>query len=306
MSVLTEPKKRRAWLAALLSLLLPGLGQLYNRQVRLAVVLMILALLLSMPARWAIAAAPVNSLVLVAAIILVLGLAFPLFAIVQAAIGARRAGSAALAWFNRWFVYAGLYVVVVVLGLIAGLLPIPSVTSYNMPSGSMVPTLLVGDYSVARTRAFEDRLPERGELAVFRPPSEPEFDFVKRIVGLPGDRIQLRGGRLYLNGALVDRVPIDELEAAGLLEGFEQARIYRETLPGGVTYLITEFGDDRGLDATSEFVVPADHVFVLGDNRDASNDSRSGLGFIPFSGLHDKPLFIFWARDKSRIGKVLE
>jgi signal peptidase I len=306
MSTPTEPKKRRAWLAALLSLLMPGLGQLYNRQALLAIVLMILAVLLSMPARWAIAAAPADILVLVAATVLALGLAIPLFAIVQAAIGARRAGSIVLTWFNRWFVYAGLYVLVAILSLIAGLLPMPSITSYSMPSGSMVPTLLVGDYSVARTKAFEDRLPERGELAVFRPPSEPEFDFVKRIVGLPGDRIQLRDGRLYLNGELVERVPIDESEAAGLLEGFEQARIYRETLPGGISHLIVEFGDDRGLDATSEFVVPADHVFVLGDNRDASNDSRSALGFIPLSGLHDKPLFIFWAWDKSRIGNVPE
>jgi signal peptidase I len=306
MSVSTEPKKRRAWLAALLSLLLPGLGQLYNRRVRLALILMILGVLLSIPARWAIAGAPAGSVLPVAAIILVLGLAIPLFAIVQAAIGARRAGSIALAWFNRWFVYAGLYVLVAIWGLIADLLPIPSITSYSMPSGSMIPTLLVGDYSVARTRAFETRLPERGELAVFRPPSEPEFDFVKRIVGLPGDRIQLREGRLYLNGALVDRAPIDESEAAGLLEGFEQARIYRETLPGGVSYLIAEFGDDGGLDNTSEFVVPADHVFVLGDNRDASNDSRSRLGFIPLAELHDKPLFIFWARDLSRIGQVPE
>jgi signal peptidase I len=306
MSVSTEPKKRRAWLAGLLSLLMPGLGQLYNRQVRLALVLMILAVLLSMPARWAIAAAPAESLVPMVAIILALGLAIPLFAIVQAAIEARRAGSIVLASFNRWFVYAGLYVLLATLGLIADLLPIPSITSYSMPSGSMVPTLLVGDYSVARTLAFEDRLPERGELAVFRPPSEPEFDFVKRIVGLPGDRIQLRDGRLYLNGGQVERAPIGAMEATPLLEDFKQARVYRETLPGGVSYLIAEFGDDRGLDNTAEFVVPADHVFVLGDNRDASNDSRGGLGFIPIAGLHDKPLFLFWARDKSRIGKVLE
>src|SRR5687768_4874488 len=119
MSVSTEPKKRRAWLAALLSVLLPGLGPLSNRQVPPATVLMILAVLLSMPARWAIAAAPAESLVPMAAIILALGLAIPLFAILQAAIGARRAGSIVLAWFNRWFVYAGLYVLLAILGLIA-------------------------------------------------------------------------------------------------------------------------------------------------------------------------------------------
>jgi signal peptidase I len=301
-----EPKKRRAWLAALLSLLMPGLGQLYNRQVRLAIALMMLGVLLSMPARWAIAAAPASSVVTVAAIIFAVGMAIPTFAIVQAAIAARRAGAIVLAWFNRWYVYAGLYVLVVVLSLVADLLPIPSITSYSMPSGSMVPTLQVGDYTVARTRAFEGRLPERGELAVFRPPGEPQVDFVKRIIGLPGDRIQLRDGRLYLNGGLMERVPIAALEAAPLLADFEQAKVYRETLPGGASYLIAEISDNGGLDNTAEFVVPDRHVFVLGDNRDASNDSRSSLGFIPLSGLHDKQLFIFWAADKSRIGKLVE
>jgi signal peptidase I len=306
MSVSTEPKKRRAWLAALLSLLMPGLGQIYNRQVRLALVLIILAALLSMPARWAIAAASTDSVIPVATIILVIGLVIPLFAIVQAAVGARRAGDIPLAWYNRWFVYAGFYVLVAVLSLAAEQLPIPSITSYSMPSGSMVPTLLVGDYTVARTRAFEGRLPERGGLAVFRPPTEPDFDFVKRIVGLPGDRIQMREGRLYLNGTMVERVAIAREEAAPLLQDFPSDRAYRETLPGGASHLISETSDDGQLDNTPEFVVPAEHVFVLGDNRDRSNDSRAGLGFIPFAGLHDKPLFIYWSADKSRIGKVLE
>jgi signal peptidase I len=306
MSVSTEPKKRRAWLAALLSLLMPGLGQLYNRQVRLALVLMILGFLLAMPARWAIAAAPTELLVSVAAVILACGLAVPLFAIVQAAIGARRAGSISLAWFNRWFVYVGLIVLVTIWGFVAEMLPIPSITNYNIPSGSMVPTLLVGDYLEARTLAFDDQMPVRGEIAVFRTPAEPDVDFVHRIIGLPGDRIQLREGRLYLNGTLVERVPLSETEAAPLAQQLEDLQLYRETLPGGVSYLIAEVSDNGGLDNTPEFVVPEDHVFVLGDNRDGANDSRAGRGFIPIAGLRDKPLFIYWSADKSRIGKMPE
>lgn len=302
----TEPKKRRPWLAALLSLLLPGLGQLYNRQVRLALALMILALLLSMPARWLIAAVPTESVVPVAAILVVCGLAVPLLAIVQAAIRAKRMGAVHLAAFNRWFVYVGLVVLMMIWGYIAQLVPVSSIDSYSTPSGGMIPTLLVGERFETRTKAFSDRMPERGELAILQTPSEPDVDFVKRIIGLPGDRIQMREGRLYLNGMVVERVALSDEEAAPLLQDFANARAYREALPGGASYLISEISDNEQLDNTLEFVVPAEHVLVLGDNRDRSNDSRAGLGFIPISGLRDKPLFIFWSADKSRIGKVLE
>jgi signal peptidase I len=306
MRVSTQPKKRSAWLAALLSLLLPGLGQLYNRQVRLALVLMVLTLLLSMPARWMIAEAPAESVVPVAAMMIVLGLATSLFAILQAAIRAKRTGAICLTGFNRWFVYVGLIALVAIWGYVAQLLPISSIESYSTPSGGMMPTLLVGDYMYARTRAFGDRAPERGDLAIFRPPGEPDVDFVKRIIGLPGDRIQLRQGRLYLNGGLIERVPVSNIDSESSIPNDPRLDVYRELLPGGVSYLIAEIGDDMGLDNTAEFVVPAEHVFVLGDNRDRSIDSRSGLGFIPSSALRDKPLFIFWSLDRSRIGRMLE
>lgn len=304
MSTPPEPKKRRAWLAALLSLLLPGVGQLYNRQVRLALILMILALLLSMPARWLIAAVPPEAVVPVAATAILGGLALGLFAIVQAAIGARRAGVVSLAWFNRWFVYAGLIALITIWGYVAQLLPISSITSYSTPSGSNIPTLLVGDRIEARTLAFSGRSPERGELAILRTPNEPDVDFVKRIIGLPGDRIQLREGRLYLNDALVERVQVPDEEAATLVDESSGLRVYRESLTSGIAYLVAEVGDDGGLDNTEEFLVPADHVFVLGDNRDRSLDSRNKMGFIPIALLRDKPLFIFWSSDFARIGKV--
>lgn len=207
------------------------------------------------------------------------------------------------------FMLAGIAAVIALLVVghrVAPALPFPFITSYCMKGGGSVPTLLVGECFEARTLAFRDRLPRRGELAVLRIPSGPDVDFVRRIIGRPGDRIQMREGRLYLNGDLIERTPIGAMEATPLLEDLEQAKVYRETLPGGASYLVAEFGDDRGLDNTPEFVVPADHVFVLGDNRDGSNDSRGSLGFIPFAALHDKPLFIYWSADKSRIGKMLE
>jgi signal peptidase I len=306
MTTPSEPKKRRVWVAALLSLLLPGLGQLYNRQVQLALALMILALILSMPGRWLIAAVSPEAVVPVAAVVLLVGLLNIVFAIAQAAIRAWQVRAISLAWFNRWYIYVVLILFMTAWQSVAVLLPQSSIAAYYTPSGGMVPTLLVDERFEARTNAFSNRMPERGELAILRPPSEPDIDFVKRIIALPGDRIQVREGRLYLNGVMVERVPVSDEEAAPLPQDSANARVYRETLPGGASYLISEISDNGQLDNTPELVVPAEHVFVLGDNRDRSNDSRTGLGFIPLAGLHDKPLFIFWSADKSRIGKVLE
>jgi signal peptidase I len=306
MSVSTEPKKRRAWLAALLSLLLPGLGQLYNRQVRLALALIILYLLLSAPVLWLIAAVPAEAVVPLSAGLWLLALPCLLFAIVQATIRAWRVKAVFLAWFNRWYIYIGLIVVVAIWQSVVELVPVPSIDAYNSPSGSMSPTLLEGDYYQTRTLAFVGRLPERGEIAVFRPTSDPDVDFVKRIIGLPGDRIQLREGRLYINDVMVERVELSREEAASLPQHYPDDHVYREVLPGSASHLISEVDDTGQLDNTPEFVVPAEHVFVLGDNRDRSNDSRGTLGFIPLSGLHDKPLFIYWSANKSRIGMVLE
>jgi len=306
MSASTEPRKRRAWLAALLSLLLPGLGQLYNRQARLALALMILIELVAVPGLWLIAAVPVNAIVPVYGIGLLVGLGIRLFAIVQAVIGARRAKAVFLARYNRWYIYIGAWVLAVVLQSVLELVPVSSIDAFSSPSGSMSPTLVEGDYYQTRTLAFVGRLPERGEIVVFRPTSDPDVDFVKRIIGLPGDRIQLREGRLYINDVMVERVELSHEEAASLPQPYPDDRVYREILPVGASHLISEVSDTAYNDNTLEFVVPAEHVFVLGDNRDRSNDSRAGLGFIPLAGLHDKPLFIYWSADKSRVGKVLE
>lgn len=171
---------------------------------------------------------------------------------------------------------------------------------FNIPSESMVPTLLKGDYLFVSKMAYgyskfsfpgglvpvEGRIwegaPTRGEVVVFRPPRDPETDFIKRVIGLPGDRVQVREGRLYINDVLVERQRIENYvdpdNPAG--EGEEQ---YLETLPGGVTHRIVEGAGDRGnYDNTPTFVVPADHYFMMGDNRDGSNDSRALNGNADF------------------------
>jgi hypothetical protein len=136
MNGLTETtlKRRRAWLAALLSLLLPGLGQLYNHHVRLALTFIVVALLASIPGRWLVAAVPSKAVAAVAAIVVSVGVINTLFAIIQAAIGAKRADAIAPAWFNRWYVYLGLFVLVAACQGVASLLPISNIASYSIPS----------------------------------------------------------------------------------------------------------------------------------------------------------------------------
>jgi len=208
---------------------------------------------------------------------------------------------------------------VVYAGLIAIGIRTIAFEPFNIPSGSMIPTLLVGDYlfvskfSYGYSRysmpfgpnLFSGRilgsLPERGDVAVFKLPRDPSQDYIKRIVGLPGDRIQVRRGILHINGEPVKREALGPFIADG--DGPRMTvRLYRETFPeNGSTHLIVEQSDDLSLDNTPEFRVPAGQVFAMGDNRDNSLDSRvqSAVGFIPIENLVGRAEFIFFSVDGS-------
>jgi signal peptidase I len=197
---------------------------------------------------------------------------------------------------------------------------------FNIPSGSMVPTLLVGDYlfvskfSYGYSRyslpfglpLFSGRiylpfseLPQRGDVAVFKLPTDPSIDYIKRIVGLPGDRIQMRHGQLYINDQLVPRrlfgdYLYDEGPSVVVLKQ------YLEALPRGSgtppeEHRIIEVGNDGPLDNTPVYIVPQSHYFAMGDNRDNSQDSRvlSAVGYIPADNLVGKAQFIFFSTDGS-------
>ena len=187
---------------------------------------------------------------------------------------------------------------------------------FNIPSGSMIPTLLVGDYlfvskfSYGYSRfslplsppLFSGRifgsLPHRGDVAVFKLPRDTSTDYIKRIIGLPGDRIQMKGGHLFLNGTEVPRQPEGTYTATG--DGPPMVmRLYLETLPNGVTHDILKASDDGPLDNTQEYLVPPGHVFAMGDNRDNSLDSRvlNAVGFIPVENLVGRAEFLFFSVD---------
>ena len=194
---------------------------------------------------------------------------------------------------------------------------------FNIPSGSMVPTLLVGDYlfvskfSYGYSRyslpfglpLFSGRIfgrePHRGDVAVFKLPTDNSTDYIKRIVGLPGDKIQVRHGDLYINDQLVPRRQVGEYmyQEGGSVVMLRQ---YIETLPGragepGVEHRIIKIGDNGPLDNTPVYEVPPGHYFGMGDNRDNSQDSRvlSMVGYIPAENLVGRAEFIFFSTDGS-------
>ena len=187
---------------------------------------------------------------------------------------------------------------------------------FSIPSGSMIPTLKVGDYLFVSKysygysrysfpfglvplsgRVFANE-PERGDVIVFRKPGEESVDYIKRLVGLPGDRIQVAGGILHINGTPVERNRLGAGEAGRGLFRFP-ATIYDETLPGGRTYRIQEFGDDGRMDNTPQRTVPAGHYFFMGDNRDNSRDSRAEVGFVPREHLVGRAEMLFFSQNGS-------
>lgn len=199
--------------------------------------------------------------------------------------------------------------------LIAGVVRTFAYQPFNIPSGSMIPTLLIGDYlfvskfSYGYSRYsfplgigfFNGRIlgsaPERGDVAVFRHPPTNREDFIKRIVGMPGDRIQMISGRLHINGEAVARRRIEDHLSRDALGQVRRVPQYEETLPNGRTYVIREgFGDRGPADNTREFVVPSGNYFAMGDNRDDSNDSR-GWGFVPADNLIGRAEILFYSTD---------
>jgi signal peptidase I len=190
---------------------------------------------------------------------------------------------------------------------------------FNIPSGSMIPTLLVGDYlfvskySYGYSRhtvafglpLFDGRVlgspPERGDVAVFRLPRDPSQDYIKRVVGLPGDRIQIIEGVLHINGEAVEREPVDPEDVPGIAD-VELGQVYLETFPNGHRHYIRELSDTSRWDNTGVYTVPDGHYFMMGDNRDASQDSRVvtpggrvEVGFVPEENLVGRADFLWFS-----------
>jgi len=216
---------------------------------------------------------------------------------------------------------------------------------FSIPSQSMLPRLYIGDYlfiskwnygysrhslpwslPLIPGRIFP-HTPERGDVAVFKSPAPAHEDIIKRVIGIPGDTIQVRGGQLILNGVGVPKVRVADFVIPitpnySNVQGRDEDQPncpapyvtqqagkpvcrylqYKETLPGGRSYLVLDRGPRLGADDTDVYTVPAGHVFMMGDNRDDSGDSRfpveqGGLGMVPMENLEGKAIFTFWSTD---------
>jgi signal peptidase I len=190
------------------------------------------------------------------------------------------------------------------------------VEPFNIPSGSMVPTLLIGDYLFVTKYSYgysryslpfspalwDGRIfasePKRGDVVVFRLPKDDKTDYIKRIVGLPGDSIRVTNGILYINDQPVKREPVQDYiyrDSGRPVHAYQ----YYETLPGGKRHLINEQSDNERMDNTQVYIVPPGKYFAMGDNRDNSQDSRyqDEVGFVPFENLVGRAEFIFFSHN---------
>jgi len=176
---------------------------------------------------------------------------------------------------------------------------------FNIPSGSMKDTLLIGDYlfvskfsygysrfsfplglPLFKGRLFETK-PERGDVVVFRLPTNTNVDYIKRVIGLPGDTIQMKHDRLYINGELVEQTRRGEVNVMSSNGEMRSLPRFEEVLPGGRTHIVLDELPNGPADNTDIYTVPEGHYFMMGDNRDNSQDSRyqKEVGFVPIENI---------------------
>jgi len=164
--------------------------------------------------------------------------------------------------------------------------------AYNIPSGSMKPTLLVGDFILVNKLVYRFSEPQRGDIVVFKYPIDPNIDFIKRIVALPGEQVEVRNNQVFINGKPLPLIEVGRGEENGV-----RKVIYEEVMPEGIKHKV-QFYEDFPFSKRDfgPVVVPPNHYFVMGDNRDNSEDSRY-WGFLPRENIVGKAFVIYFSGD---------
>jgi len=271
-----EKTKRKPIVAAILSSLAPGLGQLYNGQIIKGIIFLLSLILLPI----IMFRLGLHHSFYGLAIILLIFMCFLLFIIGEAFFTAIKKKEFILKPYNKLYIY----LLIILLVNSTALIPANFLTNkvlgfsaYKMPTGSMEPTLCVGDYLVADLKYFKKNELQSGDLVILQYPKDRTKIFVKRIIALEGEKIEIKSKQVYIND-----VPLPE--------GYKvhhDNRIY------------------PGRDNFGPVIVPSGHCFVMGDSRDNSQDSRN-WDSLPLKNIKGKPLYIYWARDITRIGMKIK
>ena len=194
---------------------------------------------------------------------------------------------------------------------------------FNIPSGSMKPNLLVGDFIFVSKYSYGfskhslpfsiplipgkifSNTPERGDIVVFKTPENNRTDYIKRVIGLPGDKIQIKNGIIFINGSEILRKKLNDFIDTDKQSSNKRVRMYNEYFFNKEVNIL-DITDNGIADNTQLFNVPENHFFVMGDNRDNSQDSRfiSTVGFIPYENLVGKAQFIFFSLENARFLQI--
>lgn len=269
-------KKRKPLLALVISLIQPCLGQVYNGQLLKGVILysigIVIVFLISFTGLF------FEFYGFIIGVVILIG--FFMFILVDAFINARRIKELKLKPYNRWYFY--ILLILIMSYIIEPLFQIETlgIKPFQMPSSSMSPTLIPGDYVVTNLKAYKSEKPRRGDIVAFIYPKDTSKHLIKRVIGLGGDKIEIKDKKLYLN---------DELYNDPYAFHADNVIVPRSVQPR---------------DNFGPVIVPKGSYFVLGDNRDRSADSRF-WGYVSEENLKGQAAYIYWSNDKRRLGKTL-
>lgn len=283
-------KIRKPWIAGVLSLVIPGGGQIYNGNLRAGFLVPFLVCLIGYNKLTDIALWGLGWFAFIA----ITQIAIYIAVFIHAVCGARNAASVRVSRGYHYFLLVGLYLVLSA--------PIvffsEKVKTFHIPAASMVPSVFDGDYVVTDLSAFELDRPRPGDLAIFQYPRDPSISYIKRVIAGPGETVEIKNKVLYIDGKKIENIFVPKTEGVKLVsdkdvEKFLEA--FQEELNGRkytVLYNpISKFNSDFG-----PVKVPENEYFVLGDNRDMSSDSRI-WGFVPKENFISKPVYIFFSKE---------